>query len=99
MVTVPPAAARISLPVDAPMSIPLWFDEAPSVGELLPPNPDVIRLLEGQGHIKLISPRLVVLYVVPAASACFLASSSCLLISSSISFILASWSAISFRIR
>ena len=58
------------------MSMPLWLEEAPSVGEDRPPNPEVIRPLDGQGHVKLMSPRFFVLYVFPAASAFFLASSS-----------------------
>ena len=36
----------ISAPVDAPISIPLWLLEAPSVGDSLSPKFDVIRLLD-----------------------------------------------------
>ena len=34
------------------MSIPLWFVDAPDVGAVLLPNPELIRLYPGIGHKK-----------------------------------------------
>ena len=35
----------------------LWLLEAPSVGDSLSPKLEVMRLLDGQGHLKLIFPK------------------------------------------
>ena len=85
----------ISAPVAAPISIPLWLLEAPSVGDSLSPKLEVMRLLDGQGHLKLIFPKFDTVYVLPAASAFFLASSSLRFISASIFFIWSSWALMS----
>ena len=77
----------ISAPVLALISIPLWLLDAPSVGDSLSPKLEVILLLDGQGHLKLIFPKFDTVYVLPAASAFFLASSSLRFISASIRFI------------
>ena len=54
--TSPSAAARTAEPVDAGMSIPIWFELAPSVGEDLPPNPEEIELPDGHGQMNLMFP-------------------------------------------
>lgn len=95
MDTCPSAAAIMSVPVDAPMSTALWLVDAPSVGASLEPKYEVIRLLAGHGHVKVISPILTVLYVCPCASAFRLASSSWRLSSAYICAICDSWAAIS----
>mgnify|MGYP007007066323 CR=1 FL=1 len=59
----------ISAPVLALISIPLWLLDAPSVGDSLSPKLEVILLLDGQGHLKLIFPKFDTVYVLPAASA------------------------------
>ena len=56
----------MEVPVGALISIPWWFEEAPFVGDFRLPNPEVIRPLAGHGHVKLMSPRLTVLYVCAA---------------------------------
>ena len=61
----------ISAPVLALISIPLWLLDAPSVGDSLSPKLEVILLLDGQGHLKLIFPKFDTVYVLPAASAFF----------------------------
>ena len=38
------------LPVEALISMPLWFEDAPAVGDLRFPNPDVMRPLAGHGQ-------------------------------------------------
>ena len=61
----------------------------------LPPKPEVIRPLDGQGHTKLMFPMLTGLYVCPWASAFFFASSSWRFSSASICLILSSWALMS----
>ena len=38
------------LPVEALISMPLWFEDAPAVGDLRFPYPDVMRPLAGHGQ-------------------------------------------------
>ena len=74
------------LPVEALISMPLWFEDAPAVGDLRFPNPDVMRPLAGHGQrseelpvevvvVLPVFPFAVELFVFPAAAA-FLAASS-----------------------
>ena len=64
----------MEVPVGALISIPWWFEEAPLCQGFPASNPEVIRPLAGHGHVKLMSPRLTVLYVCAAlfAAAAFL---------------------------
>ena len=74
------------LPVEALISMPLWFEDAPAVGDLRFPYPDVMRPLAGHGQrseelpvevvvVLPVFPFAVELFVFPAAAA-FLAASS-----------------------
>ena len=89
------------LPVEALISMPLWFEDAPAVGDLRFPNPDVMRPLAGHGQrseelpvevvvVLPVFPFAVELFVFPAAAAFLAASSAAFFAASSASFFLIS---------